>query len=580
MTDWIFLSLLLWCFTAQAQPHTDDYWTDYESGALGKYPQVTYKSSRISTPLVRVRKWNESCDPHGYVLMSPHGERIADNKLILLDSKGNLVWWQQEQGAVHNIQVQQYRGNDYITYWVGDDEFWGHGAGYYKMVCICSRLSCFQLTWSKLDQTYTHAYTLTAVGDMDGDYHEFSITRDNTALITAYVKTPWDLSAYGREDGFIWDCVFQEVDVETNDLLFEWRASEHFRFKDMAVNSWAAWTGHAGDPWDWFHLNAVEKDSNGNYLVAARYTNAITYINGTNGGKRIWQLGGTKSSFNDISAGGASRFVDPHAVHWDDDEHTSLTVFDNIDFRSWDKPKKHSRAAKIELDMLRRTANLTVDFQHPYNVYGRAEGSVQKLENNNYLINYGSAPVYSEFSATGDHLCETHWAPMRENEGILESLDAVDTYRIYKSRWTGYPVEPPIVLSKPEALFLHWNGATEVRSWQVEGRGAFGKSASRYITLGQYKHDSFELVVPLSPAVAYASFRLMALDGTGKTLGMWRVDHRGRVYESQYDDAARAALLPYLMPVIAASLFVAYLKWRNYRASKGTVWIQEKQAKC
>jgi len=62
--------------------------------------------------------------------------------------------------------------------------------------------------------------------------------------LTAYVKTPWDLSkVHGRENGYIWDCVFQEVDVETNDLLFQWRASDHFKFEDMAVDSWSDWTG-------------------------------------------------------------------------------------------------------------------------------------------------------------------------------------------------------------------------------------------------------------------------------------------------------------------------------------------------
>jgi len=31
--------------------------------------------------------------------------------------------------------------------------------------------------------------------------------------------------------------------------------------------------GTSGDPWDWFHLQSVEKDVKGNYLVASRYTN-------------------------------------------------------------------------------------------------------------------------------------------------------------------------------------------------------------------------------------------------------------------------------------------------------------------
>jgi hypothetical protein len=55
-------------------------------------------------------------------------------------------------------------------------------------------------------------HTIAAVG-LDGDFHEFSITQQNTALITAYVRTPWNLTERdgGKENGYIWDCVFQGI---------------------------------------------------------------------------------------------------------------------------------------------------------------------------------------------------------------------------------------------------------------------------------------------------------------------------------------------------------------------------------
>jgi hypothetical protein len=131
--------LLFWLGIVRAQQIDADYWRDYETGVQGAFPQVTYRSTKVGSPLVHVSKWNSSCDSKSHVLLSPHGKRTADNKVLLLDARGNLVWYQQESGAVHNPQVQRYKGNDYITYWVGDDEFWGHGAGYYKMVCFLPR---------------------------------------------------------------------------------------------------------------------------------------------------------------------------------------------------------------------------------------------------------------------------------------------------------------------------------------------------------------------------------------------------------------------------------------------------------
>jgi len=152
--------VLLWSCFASSEFHNHKYWADYESGALGQYPQVTYASSKISTPLVHVSKWDERCDADGFVLISPHGERIADNKLLLLDYKGNLVWYGQENGSIHNIQVQKYRGDKYITYWVGDDEFYGHGAGFFKMVSSLTRfillLVCAKRNTSLIRRTHSH----------------------------------------------------------------------------------------------------------------------------------------------------------------------------------------------------------------------------------------------------------------------------------------------------------------------------------------------------------------------------------------------------------------------------------------
>jgi len=52
----------------------------------------------------------------------------------MLDEQGRLIWQHEERGSIQNVQVQQYQGRDFITYWVGDDSFHGHAAGYYKMV--------------------------------------------------------------------------------------------------------------------------------------------------------------------------------------------------------------------------------------------------------------------------------------------------------------------------------------------------------------------------------------------------------------------------------------------------------------
>lgn len=119
-------------------------WTAYERGGLGKYPQVNFRTIDTTAPLIHVTRWNSSCN-HGYVFISPHGDRVSDNRIYMLDHKGHLIWHHEERGSIHNVQVQTYKGNDFITYWIGDDDFHGHGAGYYKMVSFNSE-SLLQLS--------------------------------------------------------------------------------------------------------------------------------------------------------------------------------------------------------------------------------------------------------------------------------------------------------------------------------------------------------------------------------------------------------------------------------------------------
>jgi len=306
-------------------------------------------------------------------------------------------------------------------------------------------------------------------------------------------------------------------------------------------------------------LNSVQKDHKGNYLIASRYTNAVTYIDGITG-RLIWQIGGLQNSFIDLSEGNGTRFVDPHMARWDDDD-TTITLFDNIDFWTLDSKHQRSRGVKLRLDMHRKVVKAAVIFEHPDGILARSEGALQRLPNGNYFISYGSTPLYSEFSSQGEHMCDTHFAPMQTNNGGPGGTDAVETYRIYKGAWTGMPKAAPRVKVTPGALLLYWNGATEVRSWKVEGRGAFGTSAHKYTNLGRHNHDTFETEVPLAGAADYTSFRLTALDSKGTSIRGWLVQEDGSAQELGYDPGRQGGLSSvWLVLGIVVILVVMYLR--------------------
>lgn len=151
------------------------------------------------------------------------------------------------------------------------------------------------------------------------------------AVFSAYEVVQADLSSIGitNEDAHVWDSLFQELDIETGELLFQWRASEHFMYKNSYAEQKAA---SKAFPLDFFHINSVEKDKPGNYLVSSREGHAILYIGGRNAeipGQILWQLGGKRNYFRDIGGENATAtsFVGQHDARWVNGEQTETQRF-------------------------------------------------------------------------------------------------------------------------------------------------------------------------------------------------------------------------------------------------------------
>ena len=57
---------------------------------------------------------------------------------MIFDGDGSLIWSEyfsnQFGGQAYDLKVQRYRGDDFLTFWLGDDTVRGHGAGHYYTV--------------------------------------------------------------------------------------------------------------------------------------------------------------------------------------------------------------------------------------------------------------------------------------------------------------------------------------------------------------------------------------------------------------------------------------------------------------
>lgn len=450
----------------------------------------------------------------------------------------------------------------------------------------------------QINSNYEEAYTIRGANGLPADLHEFHITLNETAVFAVYEVKPLDLrDADGPEDGWIYDGVFQEVDIETNELLFQWSASEHISLDERERDR----EGNGDDeahPWDFYHINSIDKDELGNFLVSSRYMGSLAYIDGRTGDV-IWKLGGKQSSFLDLSDGAATNISWQHHARfqpaYDTSKTRAISIFDNAS-RGKGAPENTSRGLFIEINEEDMTAQVLREYWNPDPISSQSQGSMQVLDNGNVLVGYGYNSGWTEFSEEGEALCEVHFGP---RSGFYTGN--IISYRIFKSDWVGLPLTSPDVALSSSQAAVSWNGATEVATWILQG--AFAQPGN--VTAEEDDDDDddenttrfsrteideeefqfilavpksgFETIVPIPPDTLYSQLRIVALDEAGTLLGTtqtmdWEPEELGSeiaMYDEEddeNDDEAHAApAVMFGMGFMSASIILlcAWLVFRS-----------------
>lgn len=347
------------------------------------------------------------------------------------------------------------------------------------------------------------------MGDLAGDLHEFLITDEGTALMTIYNKVEADMSGYGFDKGWIFDSLFQEIDIETGELIFEWHASEHYAVHESMepLNGKGRSSNNA---FDFFHINSIDKDANGNYLISSRYMWAVICISHTDGSV-IWQLGGKDNAFTDLSDGSATDMMWNHHAVWHDN--STLTVFDNAS-NGRRSTASMSRGLLINLDLNAMTATLLQAFVAPLELLAPSQGSVQVLPSGNVLVGWGHTPAFTEYTMDGEVLCDTHFGVI-----WLSGMGFAKNYRAFKFLWIGRPKTQPDVAMRPQeqAIYVSWNGATEVYQWLIQSVSD-AESTDDFQSHGTVQKTTFETKMVI-PDDAGDFIRVAALSRDGDVLG-------------------------------------------------------------
>jgi hypothetical protein len=447
-----------------------------ESPKVGSGTVQGFKTRRDLAPPSLTVTTNKPGTAPGLVFLAPKGGRGQDGPMIV-DNGGKLVWFKPMQGKLAaDFRVQTYDGQPVLTWWEGL-LYGGDGDGVGQI----------------LDQTYTPIATVRAGNGYSFDIHEFTITPQNTALVLAYERYKRDLRPWGgRKDARIVDNIVQEIDLKTGLVLFEWHSFGNVSPADSLTPA----PTENGFEWEYFHANAIDLDTDGNFLVSGRNVSTIYKIDRATG-KIIWRLGGKHSDFK---LGPGVRFDFQHSIRRQPDG--TLKLFDN----SAAPPKrKTSRVITIRLDEQAKTATLVNAFTHPAKLLSSSQGNVERLPNGNEFVGWGSQRYFTEFSPTGEVLFDGHLAKGNDN------------YRAFRYEFSGRPNTPPKAVATAEngriTATVSWNGATDVARWELLA----GADANALAPVGSATRAGFETTITAKSTAAVIAMR--AYDAAGTVLG-------------------------------------------------------------
>jgi hypothetical protein len=307
--------------------------------------------------------------------------------------------------------------------------------------------------WQMFDSSYNKVGVYKMQNGYLTDVHEIQVFPDGHAFVQAYDVHLVNMQVYDSSyssNATVMALTIQELDADKN-VIFEWRAFDHIGILEGQHQNFA------NNIIDYVHGNSIEQDADGNIVISCRHLDQINKID-INTGAFIWRLGGAMNQFTFLN--------DPEPFNYQHDcrvlPNGHITLFDNGNYHT--VPCSYAR--EYALDLTNMTATLVWVYKHPMvagaELTSAALGSVQRLDNGNTFIDWGSIPPNTTFpnltEVTSDG--EIVW------EMRLDNTYNDVIYRAHKYKWdpcarpTSYKLRAKEITSTSANLkWDHTNGA-------------------------------------------------------------------------------------------------------------------------
>jgi len=330
--------------------------------------------------------------------------------VMIVDNFGVPVYYRQEEYPSYDFKLQPGGWRSYEAL-VSHDEF---GNTMAEAVV--------------LDQDFQEVGRYAAPGLPNTNHHDFLILPDGDRVFISYVTSSRGSDGSGGAPNTpVTDGVFEEVDTEGH-VVFRWSSEDHVPVAD-SVRPMTS-------PYDYFHLNSIALEPNGNYLISGRGTSQVYEVDRRTG-NILWRLGGTASDF-EIVGDPLGTFCGQHTVTRLGNG--DILLFDNGQAMTGGLANKTtscppaalaaghagiSRVAEYRLDQEAGVARLVWSYRQ--GTYAPSSGSAQRLGNGNTLIGWGensSALLATEVDPSGNKVFEL--------SGVWPDGWTMVSYRVYR----------------------------------------------------------------------------------------------------------------------------------------------------
>ena len=370
-------------------------------------PTITiHQPDKVMPGLIFVTPFKPARDDHAYLMIMTHeGQIIRCKQFEPGDGGGDLKLL-----ADGNLYYMDWRDWDYV-----------------RLDSNLEPLARYRAVTDLPNFTDNHDLQLVPPG---------SSLPEGSLLLGYYDNRISDTTAYGGHiTATVQGFVLQAIDPITRGVVWQ---------TDLwTVPLTEAVTPITGTIVDYIHINAWQVGPDDRLYLSARHTDSLFVIEPESG--QLWRLGGPFSDFTIIGDERPFRHQHDVRVRQDEQGKLELTLFDNgntahLPPGSMVGPN-YSSALAYQLDWERQVMTLTR--QYTAGIFAPFMGSLQVLDNGNWLIGWGganfspafpAAPALTEITPDGEKVLELWF----DNPWI--------SYRARKYAWWPHAIWLPVVV--------------------------------------------------------------------------------------------------------------------------------------